>query len=212
MKEEPSFRGPVIGFVRELFGFEDELLVGARRRAEEAGLPPIEVAPEDGALLATLVRTLDPRLVVEIGTLFGYSAIWMGRALDPAGRLLTIERDPEHARVARLNLEEAGLADRVTVLEGEAREVLGGIPGPVDLVFIDADKVSYPAYLAWARDHLRPGGLMAADNVLWRGEVIEPLDEEGRALRRFLEDLTGDPAWRAALVPTLEGMALGVRT
>lgn len=212
MSEGPHFWGPVIGFVRQLFGFEDELLVRARRRAEEAGLPLIEVAPEDGALLATLVRVLRPSLVVEIGTLFGYSAIWMGRVLPPEGRLLTLELDPDHARVARRNLEDAGLAGRVTVLEGSALEVLEEIEGPVDLVFIDADKVSYPAYLAWARNRLRTGGLVAADNVLWRGEVADPVDEAGRAIRRFLEDLAGDPAWEATLVPTLEGMALGWRT
>ncbi|MFQ5948723.1 MAG: O-methyltransferase [Acidimicrobiia bacterium] len=212
MKNRNYFEGPVIDLVRALFGGEDDVLEAARERAKEMGLPLIEVAPEDGAILAALVRLIDARSIVEIGTLFGYSAIWMARELPDSGRLITIEADPAHAQVARENLTRAGLADRVTVLEGKAEQVLPTITGPVDMVFIDADKAGYPSYLTWARRVLRPGGLVAADNAFGWGGIAQPGDDAGAsAIRRFLETLASDGAWRSAMIPTLEGLAIGVR-
>lgn len=212
MKNENYYRSEVVELIRRLFAPEDNVLIAGRRRAAEAGLPPIELAPEDGALLGALVALVRPRLVVEIGTLFGYSAIWIARHLDSKGHLVTIEANPAYAAVARHNLENAGLSARVEVREGTAIDVLVGVPGPVDLVFIDADKVSYPEYLTWSRRALRPGGLVVADNAFRHGEIVEPKDDSARAIRRFLEVLASDPAWVAAMVPTLEGMAIGVRT
>ncbi len=197
--------------VRELVAPDDVVLHGARRRAAAAGVPAWEIAPEDGALLALLVRLLRPALVVEIGTLFGYSAIWIGRALPPGGRLVTIESDPAHAAVARANLAAAGLDDVVEVREGDARAVLATIPPPVDMAFVDADKSSYPLYLEWAVEALRPGGLFAADNAFQQGRVVHPGGDPGAAgVRRMLEMLAGDD-WHPAMAPTLEGMALAVR-
>jgi predicted O-methyltransferase YrrM len=214
MKLENHFQGPMIDHIRDLVAVEDDVLEEARRRAQQAGLPPIEVAPEDGALLAALVRAIDARLVVEIGTLFGYSAIWMARALPEGGQLFTIELEARHAELARHNLALAGLTERVTVLQGPADEMLARLAGPVDLVFIDADKEGYPGYLAWARQALRPGGLVLGDNAFMQGRLADPGNEEPgvAAMRRFLESLASDPVWVSAMIPTLEGMALGVRT
>lgn len=213
MKRNNHFQGEVIDYVRGLFAPEDAVLTGARRRAEEAGLPLIEVAPEDGAFLAAVVQAVGARQVVEVGTLFGYSAIWMARALPDGGHLTTIEKEPKHAALARQNLEAAGLADRVTVLEGMADDLLQRMSGPVDLVFIDADKEGYPAYLTWARENLRPGGVVLGDNAFLQGRVADTGNKEAavEAMRRFLQSLATDPAWRAGVVPTLEGMALGIR-
>lgn len=214
MKRENHFQGPMIDQIRDLVAVEDNVLQEARRRAQQAGLPPIEVAPEDGALLAALVGAIDARLVVEIGTLFGYSAIWMARALPEGGQLFTIEQEARHAELARKNLALAGLTERVTVLEGAAQEMLARLAGPVDLVFIDADKEGYPGYLAWARQALRPGGLVLGDNAFMQGRLADPGNQEPgvAAMRRFLESLASDPAWVSAMIPTLEGMAMGVRT
>lgn len=212
MKQENHFKPPVVELVRRLYGSEDEALVAARRRAQEAGMPLIEVAPEDGAILAALVAAISPRRIVEIGTLFGYSAIWMARALPPDGKVVSVESEARHAEVAAINVEAAGMGDRVEILVGEAAEVLAAVEGPVDLVFIDADKTGYPEYLEWARGALRPGGVVLGDNAFLGGGVVEPTSGSTEAMRGFLERLATDSAWTAAMIPTLEGLAMGVRT
>ncbi len=213
MKTVNYFQGEVIDIVRRLFAAEDDALADARRRAEENGVPLIEVAPEDGAILGVVVALLRPQLVVEIGTLFGYSGTWMARSLPPGGRLVTFEAKPEHAQVARTTFERAGVADRVEIIVGDATETLARVTGPVDLVFIDADKPAYPQYLTWARKALRPGGVVMADNALDRGRIENP-DQlpRTRAVWAFLEALSSDAAWQSAMIPTLEGLAIGVRT
>jgi predicted O-methyltransferase YrrM len=212
MKQENHYKPPVVELVRRLYGSEDEALVAARRRAREAGMPLIEVAPEDGAILAALVAAISPRRIVEIGTLFGYSAIWMARSLPPDGKVVSVESEARHAEVAAINVEAAGMEDRVEILVGEAAEVLAAVEGPVDLVFIDADKTGYPEYLEWARGALRPGGVVLGDNAFLGGGVVEPTSRSTEAMRGFLERLATDPAWTAAMIPTLEGLAMGVRT
>lgn len=213
MKTENHFQGEVLDYVRERIAVDDPILRDARRRAEAAGLPMIEVAPEDGALLAAVVTAIGAVRVVEVGTLFGYSAIWIGRALPPEGRLYTIESEPDHAELARANLAAAGLTDRVEVLVGRALDVLPAIDPPLDLVFVDADKVGYPDYLRWSKRLLRPGGVLLADNAFMQGRVADPhdRDEAVEGMRRFLEELSGDSAWTPAILPTLEGMAMGVK-
>lgn len=212
MKQESHYKPSVVELVRRLYGSEDEVLVAARRRAQKAGMPLIEVAPEDGAILAALVAAISPRRLVEIGTLFGYSAIRMARSLPPDAKVVSVESEARHAEVAALNVEAAGMGDRVEILVGEAAEVLTSVEGPVDLVFIDADKTGYPEYLEWARGALRPGGVVLGDNAFLGGGVVEPTNRSAEAMRRFLERLANDPAWTAAMIPTLEGLAMGVRT
>jgi predicted O-methyltransferase YrrM len=212
MKQENHHTPRVVDLVRRLYGSEDEALAAGRRRAEEAGMPLIEVAPEDGAILAALVAAISPRRVVEIGTLFGYSAIWMARTLPPDGKIVSVESEARHAEVAALNIEAAGMGDRVEILVGDAGEMLAAVETPVDLVFIDADKAGYPEYLEWARGALRPGGVVLGDNAFLSGGVVEPTSQSTKAMRVFLERLAADPAWIGAMIPTLEGLALGVRT
>nr|WP_035287067.1 O-methyltransferase [Actinokineospora spheciospongiae] len=154
---------------------EDEVLSGALARARAAGLPAIDVAPNQGRLLNLLARTRGARRILEVGTLGGYSAIWLGRALPPGGRLVSLELDEAHAVVARENLAAAGLAGVVEVVVGPALESLPGLVGgePFDFVFIDADKPSNPEYFRWALRLTAPGSVIVVDNVVRGGAVAD---------------------------------------
>src|SRR5512138_1477535 len=146
---------------------EDDVLREIRERSAAAGLPPIEVGRFDGLHLEVLARVGGARKAVEIGTLGGYSGVCLLRGMGERGFLHTFERDPEHAEVARESFVRAGLAGRVEIHVGEAAERLRDVEtrGPFDLVFVDADKLGYPSYLAWAEEHLRVGGILLADNT-----------------------------------------------
>jgi predicted O-methyltransferase YrrM len=173
------------------------------------------VPARTGVLLHVLVRATGATRVLEIGTLGGYSAVWMGRALPPGGRILSLEREPEHAAVARESLRKAGLAGRVEVREGLAAELLPGLEdGAWDLVFIDADKEGYPLYLREAARLLRPGGLVVADNAFWRGQVLDddPEEDSTRALQEFHRALADTPDFTATVLPVGDGVAVGVRS
>lgn len=158
-------------YVRDLFLPHDNVLEAALQRAHNAGLRSIQVSPEAGRLLGILARAVGAKRILEIGTLGGYSAIHLARALPNDGRLITLELDPHHAEVARQNLAAAGVADRVDVRLGAALDLLPTLATdePFDMAFIDADKDSYPAYLDWSLRLVRPGGLIVADNALPRG-------------------------------------------
>ena len=172
MPNESSER--ITAYIRDLFLPHDEVLEAALRRAREAGLRSIQVPPEVGHLLGILARAVGARRILEIGTLGGYSAIHLARALPEDGRLITLELDPRHAEVTRENLA-AGLSARVEVCLGRALDVLPSLAteAPFDLAFIDADKETYPAYLDWCLRLVHPGGLIVADNVLDRGRVVD---------------------------------------
>jgi len=174
------------------------------------GIPAIQVGPSDGKLLALLLRLVRATKVVEVGTLVGYSAIHMARALSSGGHLWSIEYEPRHAEVARANLAAAGLADRVTVLVGAGRDVLPGLEpnAPFDAVFIDADKVNYDSYGRWAIAHLRPGGLVLGDNAYLFGELLEDTDR-GRAMRAFHELVAA--SCDSVCAPTPEGLVIGIK-
>lgn len=143
------------------------------QETERRGLPNIQITPEQGRLLNLLARLLKARRIVEIGTLTGYSGIWLARALPADGRLITLEQNPNHAALAREAFARAGVADRVQVLEGVALDTLANLrlDAPLDMVFIDADKASNRAYFDWAWPRVRPGGLIVVDNVLANGRV-----------------------------------------
>lgn len=187
---------------------------------EAHGLPPINIGPLEGRLLEFLTRTCGAKRAVEIGTLGGYSAMWIAGALPPSGRLYTFESDPKHAEVAERCLSEAGLARKVTVVRGDAALTLGKIEplGPFDIVFIDADKVSYPKYLKWAAKNLRPGGIVAADNAYLFGKVHLRPAQAGedapavRAMHEFLRLLADESEFAAcAMIPTGEGLAVAIK-
>ena len=182
----------------------------ARAFAVPEGIPAIQVGPSDGKLLYLLLRLIRATTVVELGTLVGYSAIVMGRALQPSGRLWTIEAEPTHARVARDNIAAAGLADRVTVVEGAGASALVGLVehGPFDAVFIDADKEGYDLYGEWAITNLRPGGLVLGDNAYLFGNLMED-SVAGRAMRAFHERVAR--SCDSVCVPTPDGLVVGIK-
>ncbi|HEX2691416.1 MAG TPA: O-methyltransferase [Kofleriaceae bacterium] len=182
----------------------------ARAFAVPDGIPAIQVGPSDGKLIALLLQLAGATKVVEVGTLVGYSAILMARALRPGGHLWSIEFEPRHAEVARANLAAAGVDDRVTVLVGAGRDVLPTLEvhAPFDAVFIDADKVNYDHYGRWAVDHLRSGGLVIGDNAYLFGALLEDSDR-GRAMRAFHELVAA--TCDSVCAPTPDGLVVGIR-
>lgn len=198
-------------FIGETIVAEDEALRAAVEAAEAAGLPSIQVSPPQGKLLQLLVRLLGAKRILEFGTLGGYSAILMARALPPDGRLVTLEAKAEYAEVARGSIERAGVGDRVEVRVGPALEALPELEReetePFDLVFIDADKANTPNYFAWALDHTRPGGLIVADNVVRKGTLADASDpdEATKAQRRLHETLAAEPRVDATTIQTVGG-------
>jgi len=201
-----------------VFAPEDEVLREIRERSARAGLPGIEVGRFDGLHLEVLARAAGALRAVEIGTLGGYSGVCLLRGMGPAGRLETFEREPRHAEVARESFRRAGLAGQVRIHVGPALERLRDVEGegPFDLVFIDADKGGYPAYLAWAEEHLREGGVVLADNAFGFGHVHDAgyRGEDAAAvepLRRFADRLARGGRFRATMIPTEEGLAMGVK-
>jgi caffeoyl-CoA O-methyltransferase len=152
---------------------------------------------------------------LEIGTLGGYSGTWIARGLALDGRLITIERDPERAEMAREHFRKVGLSDRVKVHVGDAHSLLASLKnvGPFDFIFIDAEKEGYPAYYEWALENLTLGGILAAHNALSHGAVADPEDRRERtiALRRFNEELASNPDFVSMIFPAGDGIAFGLR-
>ena len=174
-----------------------------------AGLPAISVAPNQGKLLQLLARIQGARSILEIGTLGGYSTIWLARALPPDGRLLTLEADPKHAEVARRNIARAGQSERVEVRVGKALDTLPQIAtegrAPFDLVFIDADKENIPAYFTWALRLAKRGSVIIVDNVVRKGAVIDASssDPNIQGVRRFNELVAKEPRVDATAIQTV---------
>src|SRR4051812_10111795 len=195
----------------------ERLLVPPLEEFDPAGLPPHEVTPLQGRLLELLARLAGARSILELGTLGGYSTIWLARGLADGGRIVTLEVSPEYARVARANLERAGLGDVVDLRVGPALETLPELEGPFDLIFIDADKRSNPEYLDEALRLSRPGTLIVADNVVRAGAVADPgaKDPSVTGARRFLELVGKDPRLDATAIQTVgskgwDGFALAL--
>ncbi len=201
-------------YIATLFAPEDELLIELRRASPEHGLPEIAISAEEGRLLQVLLRAVGARLVVEIGSLGGYSAIWMARALPADGRLVTLEIEPSHAEFARLYIERAGLSERAEVRVGDARQLLDPLSreGPFDAVFIDADKANYPRYLEWAVENVRVGGLVIADNALWSGRVTEEADDDPDLLgiQELNRKMAADKRLTSIIVPSRDGVAIAL--
>jgi predicted O-methyltransferase YrrM len=187
----------------------DPGLEAALAASDAAGLPAISVAPNEGKLLHLLARLRGARRILEIGTLGGYSTIWLARALPDGGKLITLEYDPRHAEVARANIAKAGLADRVEVRVGRALDTLPelarGKPGPFDLVFIDADKRNNAEYFRWALRLSTVGSLIIVDNVVRDGRVVDGAsnDADVQGTRRLIEVLAAEPRVSATAVQTV---------
>ena len=173
-------------YAESLLGREDPLLAQISAEAEDLGLPMIQVPGELARLLGILVRASGARSALEFGTLFGLSGITIARALPADGRLTTLEYSPKHAEVAARNFERAGLANKVDIVQGDARDSLRTLTGrSFDFVFIDADKPGYPTYLDAALELSHPGTVIVADNVWRRGEVLEGSDDASAAMAQF---------------------------
>ncbi len=213
----------VDGYIVDLLLPPDEALSATLEASAAADLPPISVAPNQGKLLELLARMQGARRILEIGTLGGYSTIWLARGLSPGGRLISLEAAPKHADVARANIARAGLADRVDVLTGAAAGSLAELVSegcePFDLIFIDADKESYAEYLGWAMKLSRPGTVIIADNVIRKGAVTDPECEDPRVqgIRRFYDRLAAEPRLTSTAIQTVgskgyDGFAIALVT
>jgi predicted O-methyltransferase YrrM len=208
--------GEIDGYIENLFAPQDEALEAAVRESQRAGLPEIQVSPNEGKLLQLLAEMVGARRILEVGTLGGYSAINLARGMAEDGTLISLEIDEHHARVARKNVERAGLGERVEIRVGDAREHLARIAvngeGPFDVVFIDADKQGYPEYLEWAMRLSQPGSLILGDNTIWGGTIINPQDASTRAINEFNERLAEDPRLSAIVLPLIrervDGLAI----
>jgi predicted O-methyltransferase YrrM len=192
----PDTWSAVDDYVGSLFVPPDPGLDGAQRAATAAGLPPIAVSAAQGKFLHILARLHHTRRILEIGTLAGYSTIWLARALPPDGRLISLEFDPKHADVARGNLQRAGVSERVEVRVGRAIDLLPALAGgePFDLVFIDADKATTPDYVRWALKLTRPGSVIVVDNVIRDGKILDTsgADADVAGMREALALMAGD--------------------
>ena len=191
-------------YIEQSVGASDEALEAALDASVAAGLPSISVTPAQGKLLNLLARSVGARRILEVGTLGGYSAIWLGRAVAPDGRVITLEVEPHHAEVARANIDHAGLGDVVDVVVGPALESMAGLSETFDLVFIDADKASIPSYVLESLRLTHPGSLIVVDNVVRGGAV---LDAEGDAnvqgVRRLNELRRTEPRLDATTIQTV---------
>jgi predicted O-methyltransferase YrrM len=210
-------------YLTGLYAPDDPVLDATLRASSEAGLPAIQVSPPQGKLLQLLAQIRGTRRILEIGTLGGYSTIWLARALPSDGRLVTLEANPRHAEVARANLARAGLSDRVEVREGPALASLPRLAedgsGPFDLIFIDADKPAYPEYLGWALKLSRRGSVIVADNVVRQGLVADPTSTDPNVvgMRRFHALLAAETRVSATAIQTVgskgyDGFALAFVT
>ncbi len=183
----------------------DETLEAALAASDKAGLPQIAVAPNQGKLLQLLALSVGARRILEIGTLGGYSTIWLARALPEGGKLVSLEYEPLHAEVARSNIARAGLSDKAEVRTGAALDLLPNVQGPIDFAFIDADKENNAPYFEAALKLARPGALIVIDNVVRGGAVIDPLTKNAQALgvRRLVGAVAAEPRVEALALQTV---------
>lgn len=204
---------PLERYITELFAVEDPILTAIRVRHATLGLPPIHISQDEGKLLYVLLRAVRATTVLEIGSLGGYSGIWLARALPPAGRLITIEQDPRHAGFARRAFAEAGLGSRVQLIEGAALDVLPTLRPGFDAVFLDADKARLPQYFDWSVKLVRDGGLVLCDNAFFHGSVVDPADQsaETAGVRAFNRLAATDPRVVSAVVPIRDGLVVTVK-
>jgi predicted O-methyltransferase YrrM len=194
----------VDSYIERVVGASDEALEAALAYSAEQGLPPISVSPAQGKLLHLLARAIGARSILEVGTLGGYSAIWLARALPPDGRLVTLELSEHHAAVARANVARAGLADVVEVVVGRAVETLRSLTGHFDLVFIDADKPGNRDYVEGALRLTHPGSVIVVDNVVRGGRVLDADgDDNVQGVRRLNELIASEARLSATTVQTV---------
>lgn len=200
-------------YVAERTRKDDATLEALKRDAHAAGIPKIWISPEQASFMRILLTLSGARRVLEVGTLAGYSAITMARALPADGEVVSLELDPMHARFAEERIAESDVAGRIRILVGDARETLAQLDGDgsFDVAFLDADKGGYPIYLEHAHRLLRPGALLMVDNAFAFGELLasEPRDPEVGAVRAFNDQFAADPRFESVIVPIGDGVWLG---
>ena len=208
-------------YIGDLFIAPDEALTAAEQSHASENIPHINVSPNLGKLLHLFVKLTNAKKILEVGTLAGYSTIWMARALPEDGKMISLEIDPHHAAVARKNIERAGLSSKVDILEGKAIDLLPQLlaenAGPFDMIFIDADKPPYTEYFEWALKLSRPGTVIIADNVIRDGKVLDPNQEDPmvKGAQRFNRALAASPEVTATILQTIglkeyDGMAIAL--
>ncbi|HTX05234.1 MAG TPA: O-methyltransferase [Steroidobacteraceae bacterium] len=192
-------------YLNELIVRPDAALNSALEASHAGGLPQIAVSAPQGKLLNLLARAMGARRILEIGTLGGYSAIWLARALPPGGRLISLEFSGKHAEVARANIVRAGLAEVAEVRVGRGLDLMRSLTAPFDLFFIDADKEGYPEYFRGCLELSRAGSVMVFDNVVREGKVIDPKSRDSmvQAVRRLYEDIAAEPRVSATSIQTV---------
>jgi predicted O-methyltransferase YrrM len=211
--------GAVDDYINSLLSPHDNALAAAERAIVESGIPQISVSANQGKFLQVLAKLSGARKILEVGTLGGYSTIWMARALPPGGKLITLEVDTKHAEVARVNFERAGLANVIDIRLGKAIDTMPKLKadneGPFDMIFIDADKPPYAEYLQFALKLSRPGTLIVVDNVIREAKVLDEktADESAKGAARFNKALAQTPGVTATIIQTVgakehDGMAL----
>ena len=198
-------------YLSETFVPRDDAFAAALAESDKAGLPAIQVSPPQGRLLELLARMLQARAILEIGTLGGYSTLWLARGLAPGGRIVTLEVDPKHAEVAKRNFARAGRSGVIEQRLGAALETLPRLleerAGPFDLVFVDADKPNLPDYFIWSMKLSRPGTLIVVDNVVREGDVVnaKSADASVQGVRRMNEHIAAEPRVSATTLQTVGG-------
>jgi caffeoyl-CoA O-methyltransferase len=204
LEQQAKTRHDIEAAIRDRFAPEDEGLQYALAAAKKAGLPEIQISPIQGRFLQLLAAACNARKILEIGSLAGYSGIWLARSLPTGGRMITLEVSPAHADVVRNSFQHAGVSDRTEVRVGKALNLLPQLESeaPFDLVFIDADKAPYPQYLEWALRLTRPGSIIVADNCIRSGRVFQQPGDEGNAgVAEYNRRIASDPRLTSLLLP-----------
>jgi caffeoyl-CoA O-methyltransferase len=202
-------------YITNLFAIQDQALRSTLELSSKNGLPTISIKPEEGRFLQFLVHACGVHKALEIGTLGGYSGIWIARGLLPGGKLITLEREPGHAEVARKNFASAGVLDKVELRLGDAHELLPALvaEAPFDMIFIDAEKTGYPAYFDWAMENLRLGGVIAIHNAFRKGSIIQQAQDDAYTaiMIAFNQSVASDTRLIATIYPAGDGTLIAVK-
>ena len=210
---DEATREAIDQYISQLFAPEDDALRHIQAEANRNNMPEISIQAFEGRLLQFLAQMVNAKHIVEIGTLAGYSGVWLARALPADGKLVTLDVSEKHANVAKSNFAQAGLSNKIEVRQGDAHDLLKKLSaeGPFDLVFIDADKDSYPFYLEWAIDNVRQGGLIAAHNALRHGKIVAPDNDLDRAMVEFNKRIAEDSRLSSFILAVGDGMAVSIK-
>jgi predicted O-methyltransferase YrrM len=210
----PTYNRALSEYIVQNFAIEDDILSSLHSHLAQRGLPTYSVNAEEGRFLQFLVRANAAKMALELGTLGGYSGIWIARGLPEDGKLITVEKESEHAAVAREQFKMAGLENKIEIREGDARTLLPSLnqDAPFDFIFVDADNAIYPLYLDWILEHLRPGGILAAHNAFVHGMILDEGSHSSyvEGTRQFTHSIAADSRLISTIFPAGDGMLIAV--